>query len=313
MAALLLGNPVVTLLPSPTGDVDHDRLRTAVKAAPRYMKFMESWGWSRELWEAGVITSLHEGQDATSDVRNAWSRIVSDENLSTLRPFMREDLFEDEHHYLDAIAYDVLRGGPDPAICVPVNAGLDRFAAMHGLVVARSAPRSIAQKAEIELATRGFALVLPVFLQASGQRVLLARDLLADVLGDLRDAISMEFVSLSSQWKQLARTRQSKPLKPSARLVDAVTAYTQAFEDLRPELTERSKDDDSRLVVGTVTLEAILLPADAVLASSAAAVHHMHRTTSKRHPEPETSGLPAVADPAMQRPVLSILVRPFGQ
>ena len=118
--------------------------------------------------------------------------IAAAATLACWFPFMREDLFEDEHHYLDAIAYDVLRGGPDPAICVPVNAGLDRFAAMHRLVVARSAPRSVAQKAEFELATRGFALVLPVFLQASGQRLLLARDLLADVLGDLRDVIDTE-------------------------------------------------------------------------------------------------------------------------
>ena len=313
MAALLLGNPVVTLLPSPAGEVNQDRLRSAVCAAPRYLKFMESWAWSRELWDAGIISSVHHGQDAASDVRDAWSRIVSDAALSSLRPFMREDLFEDEHHYLDAVANDVLRGGPDPAICVPVNAGLDRFAAIHGLVVARSAPKSVAQKAEIELATRGFALVLPVLLQASSQRVLLARELLADVLGDLRDALSMEFTSLAAQWKSLERTRSRKALKPTARLADAVIAYTQAFDDLRSELTCRSLDDDSRLVVGPVIMEAIMLPADAVLASSAAAVHAMRRLPTRRAFVPESSGVPALADPVMQRPVLSVLVRPMGQ
>ena len=312
MAALLLGDPVVTLLPAPAGEVNPGKLRNAVAAAPRYMKFMESWNWSRRLWEAGIITSLYEGHDAASDVRRAWTRITSDASLSLLRPFMREDLFCDEHHYLDAIAHDVLRGGPDPAICVPVNAGLDRFAAIHGLVITRSAPKSVAQKAELQLATKGFALVLPVFLQASDDRLMLARALLADVLGDLRDAIDMEFHQLAAAYNDLRRDRPARTPRPSPRLTDAAAAYSQAFEDLRPELTDFSRDDDARLVIGSVVLEAIVLPADAVLASSAAAALRVHPNYKSLRNAPEQEKLPALADPAMQRPVLSLIIRAMG-
>jgi hypothetical protein len=44
------------------------------------------------------------------------------------------------------VAADLLKGGPDPAITVPLAAGIDQFAMRHGAAVARSSPFSIARR-----------------------------------------------------------------------------------------------------------------------------------------------------------------------
>lgn len=309
MAALLLGDPIVTMLPAPAGEVSQARLSSAVSAAPRYMRFMESWKWSRAAWESGIITSLHNGFDIADDVRATWSDIASDHTLAELRPFMRTDLFDDEHHYIDAVAGDLLKGGPDPAISVPVSAGLDRFAATHGLVVARSHAVSVAQKAELALASTGFAVAIPVLLQAGGERIIYARELLADVLADLRDAFSME-------WHSLVESPASpgSPRRPaSPRLRDAARAYAQAFEDNEKDLLAEQSDDEPRVIIGTVMLEAQILPADAVLASSCAAVRKMGPITrSTFKSSPEGSKLPVHVNPARTRPLQSLIVKPLG-
>lgn len=307
MAALLLGDAVVTMLPAPVGEVSEARLSNAAAAAPRYMRFMESWKWSRAAWEQGIITSLHNGCDIADDVRAIWSDIASDHSLAELRPFMRTDLFDDEHHYIDAVAGDLLKGGPDPAISVPVSAGLDRFAATHGLVVARSHAVSVAQKVELTLATSGFAVAIPILMQAGGERIIFARDLLADVLADLRDAFSMEWMSLIE-----SPAEPGSPRRPaSPRLRDAARAYSQAFEDHERDLLSEQSDDEPRVVIGTVMLEAQVLPADAVLSSSCAAVRGM---SSQRHVAVASAkpGLPVHVKAARLRPLQSIIVKPLG-
>jgi hypothetical protein len=307
MASLLLGDPVVTMLPAPAGDVSQARLSSAVAAAPRYMRFMESWKWSRAAWEQGIITSLHNGCDIADDVRAIWSDIASDHALADLRPFMRTDLFDDEHHYIDAVAGDLLKGGPDPAISVPVSAGLDRFAATHGLTVVRSHPVSVAQKAEVSLASAGFAVAIPILLQAGGERVLFAREMLADVLGDLRDAFAMEWLTLIESPSSPGAPRRAA----SPRLRDAARAYAQAFEDHESDFLAAQSDDEPRVVIGTVMLEAQILPPDAVLASSCAAVRGMSATMRPVTRNTQET-MPVHVKHARLRPLQSIIVKPLG-
>ncbi|MBU6413068.1 MAG: hypothetical protein KGS45_06305 [Planctomycetes bacterium] len=307
MAALLLGESVITMLPAPAGEVSQARLSSVAAAAPRYLRFMDSWRWSRAAWEQGIITSLHNGCDIADDVRAIWSDIASDHALAELRPFMRTDLFDDEHHYIDAVAGDLLKGGPDPAISVPVSAGLDRFAATHGLIVARSHPVSMAQKAETSLATAGFAVAIPILLQAGGERIIFARELLADCLADLRDAFSMEWLALIESPNEPGAPRRSA----SPRLRDAARAYSQAFEDHEKDLLSEQSDDEPRVVIGTVMLEAQVLPADAVLASSCAAVRGMAVGARSVAPDHRAT-LPVHIKATRLRPLQSIVVKPLG-
>ena len=178
MAALQVASRVVTMMPTPFSGVSRRDVEGAARTAPRYREFMASWRWSGPLWEAGVIAPHHEGFDAAEHVRLAFDRIAADARYAPLRPLMKPHVFESEREYLQAVAGDVLKGGPDPAITVPVAAGIDRFAARHGLAVARAHPTSISQRAEARLGERLLALAIPALTQASADRILALRALL---------------------------------------------------------------------------------------------------------------------------------------
>ncbi|MEL6741711.1 MAG: DUF2752 domain-containing protein, partial [Planctomycetota bacterium] len=72
------------------------------------------------------------GDDAADDARAACDRIAGEPWLDPLRPLVRPELFEDDRAYLGAVSRDVLKGGPDPALSIPLAAGLDASPEGHG-------------------------------------------------------------------------------------------------------------------------------------------------------------------------------------
>ncbi len=306
LAALQLAEQVVTMMPTPRGGTSRRHVEAAVGAAPRYLDFMESWRWSAPLWEAGVIAPTHQGLDAADDVRSAFERIAGDERYAGLRPLMKPHVFQDEREYLQAVASDVLKGGPDPAITVPVAAGLDRFAARHRLAVARATPTSISQKVEAKLGERVAAFAVPMLCQASAERILMAREELEGSLESLREAMA-----------------EASPGR-CAGLDKAARGYAAEFQSKQAELLEAMDPDEPRVVVATVAVSLVLLPAGAVLESSLAAVDALamgaRRRVSRATRAVETpavrearkGALPAVWD-VDESPVMSVVVRVIGK
>jgi hypothetical protein len=299
MAALLLAHQVVTLLPAPFDAHDSASAQRAARRSPRYSDFMKSWSWSVPLWQRGILVSQLHGDDAAHDMRELAQRLIADERFLPLHSLMKHHLFDSEHDYLDAIGADLLKGGPDPGITVPLAAALDRFAARHQIFVARAAPTSVAQRAESKLARNVFAIAVPVLLQASADRLLFARDLLEPQLVALRRAISA-----------IAHAPAHDMQDASESLSLAVAAYAQAFDREESQLTEPD-DDEVRVIVGPAVLSAVAMPSDAVLRSSLDAVAIMAR--SKR---PTTLGqpasLPVRSDEGDHAPVVSLIVRAMG-
>ncbi|TVQ62646.1 MAG: hypothetical protein EA378_04775 [Phycisphaerales bacterium] len=268
MAALLLSDDAVTLRPSPAeGGASFADVQRAVGAVPRFYAFMQSWQWSMPLWRTGVLAAASGGEDAASDVGDVCEAIAAQDRLSPLRPLMRRDWLDDRARYLDAVAGDLLRGGPDPAVSVPLAAAIDRFSARHGLVVVRSAPTSVAQKAEARLATRLLAFSVPVLDQAEGDRLLEARRELAPELGALRGTLS-ELVRLV----QVGATGTDAGVRAlEADVARAAREYASAFVAVSGELTRIDDPDDARVTQAMVSVTLVRLPTDAVLRSSAAA------------------------------------------
>lgn len=263
MAALLLGEVAVTLVPAPFEAADPRGARRAAAKSPRYLEFVKSWEWTVPLWRGGVLASEWSGDDAAADMREIARRIGEEDRYAPLRTLMKGELFQSERAYLDALGADVLKGGPDPGITVPLAAGLDRFAARHGMMVARAAPASVAQRAEAKLARNVFAIALPVLLQASAERLLLARDLLGDELAALREAIDA-----------IANADAREINAASDQLARAVAAYAHAFDQAEEELT-RANEDEVRVVIGPAVLTGVMMPYDAVLRSSLDAITTM--------------------------------------
>lgn len=174
MTALLLASSVVTLLPAPAGG--REAALAEAEHSPVYMDFVKSWRWSEALWRAGVVAATENGDGGPgADVAEAWRMIQEDPGCAAARALMRRDLYDSEGEYLRAMAIDVLRAGPNPAVSAPVALGLDRYAARHGMKVMRPDPASVVQRAEAGFSGPALTVALPVLLEAEGATILRAR------------------------------------------------------------------------------------------------------------------------------------------
>lgn len=308
MASLLLAERVVTILPTPEVGMTPAAMRDAVTRAPKYARFMESWAWSMPLWRNGLVCSSVDDDDAASDVRAISDRIERDEAFAPLRAFVRAGWFDEPGKFLDVVASDLLKGGPDPAISTTLAAGLDRFAARHRLVVARSEANSVAQRAEARLGRPLFAFGVPLLSEAEAGRVLHIREELAATLSRLRESVAEAVDGLGHGES------------PSRRLIDcahdAAAEFTEDFDGRWDEFEQDGRDDDLRLRRCTATIVAMALPSDAVLRSSAIAVKALTPRLGKVRgqvalSEPVTT-LPAVFDAADGREVVSLVVKVIG-
>lgn len=302
MAWLLLASRVFTLAPGPRRDtIDPNRSTAAAmdaaQRAPTYAAMMQAWEWSKPLWRAGILQSNLRQDDASADVHAINQRIAHDPAYLCLRTLMRAELLDDDTRYLEALARDLLKGGPDPALSLPLVAAIDRFASRHEMPVARAHPVSVAQRAEIGLGESGPALALPVLIQATAPRIIHARHVLEQPLVALRQALASAI-----------------PRPQASSLRDAAAAYHNAFESRLDDVLEGAKDDEVRAVPGVVVLTPMTLPANAVLDSSVVAVECLAGSKPARAtdaPAP-SSGLVAL-DPADRLSVHTWLVKIMGQ
>ena len=270
MAALLLAERVVTLLPAPPDGVSRGEVRKAVVGNPRYFRLLDSWRWTAPLWRAGVVSSVHAEADAIDDVRACNEALTRDEHWRPMRPFLHPDLFSAEDRFLDRVCADMLKGGPDPGVSVPIVAGLDAFASRHGLVAIRagtglesqgSAARgSVAQRAEARLGETLFSAAVPILTQASAETILRGRELLAKPLQSLRASIDAAVSKGGGQ--------EAKAVRETAR------AYAAAFDAERPKLL-KTAPRDIRTTADYATLTCRRLPLQAAAMSSVAAVRHV--------------------------------------
>ncbi len=291
MAALLLARRVVTLLPAPLdGNGDARSAIAAAGRVPTYREFMKSWAWAERLWVSGLIAGHVDGSTPAEDMFDVARRIGDDAALAPLREFSHERLYEDERQYLGAVAADLLKGGPDPGICVPLAAGLDRFASRHGMSVARAHPASVAQKVEAHLARDSETVVAPILLQASAERLLHAREVLHE---SLRRVWSRGDAWKGGGWKS------------------AWAEYASAFDQRRAEVFEDSNEDEVRAVEGAAAITMMTLPGDAVLRSSLSALATLGSGRRAEVSNPED--LPARYDPLDAAPVRAVVVKVLGR
>ncbi len=320
MAALLFAQRAVTFMPAPKGT--REEIEQAAAASPEYVRFMETWAWSMPLWTRGVLGSaLDDGDDALGDLHTAWTQLAHDERYAALRPLARATLFECQTEFLDVISRDLLRGGPDPGVSLPMAAGIDRFAARRGLVVMRSAPLSVAQKAEQKLGRRVFAFAAPMLVQASAERVLAAREILGEELDELTLAMGAVADLIAQGSEPPDEHPHERPHERDAveRIELAARAYAEAFARAGEFIAAGSRDE-LHVISRMATFTAVSLPVDAVLRSGVSAMRSLATSPTDRRASRRTADesvvvetMPVLADTLGSRRVLSLVVKPLGR
>ncbi len=191
MFALLVADPeggAVTFLPKPLEGDGSEQIAVALRDVPRFGQFMESWRWTQPLWHAGVLSRQHRGESPLEDIRLLSRRVAESPELAPLRSIIGRDVFDTPVTFLDSVSRDLMRGGADPAVCVPMNAGIEQFAARLGLPLVRSAPESASAD---RIARPGLVrFTASVLLGAPGETLLSVRESLVNELADFRHALS---------------------------------------------------------------------------------------------------------------------------
>jgi hypothetical protein len=154
------------------------------------------------------------------------------------------------------------------------------------MMVARSAPVSLAQKLEMRAARRSAGVALPIVLECRAGRVLEAREALADELGGLRAALLAS--SEGDAADDLAR---------------AAARYRAAFDAARPAFAEHDPREP-RVVTGEASVRIVTMSSDAALESSQRAT----RALGLRTPAADTPGLTLAP-----RRTVSMVVRVIGR
>jgi hypothetical protein len=306
-AALLLADRVVTLLPAPPAGRSRDDVRRAVSKSPRYLRLMESWRWTIPLWHAGVLGAALGGEDPGADLRSFYARIADADEYAGLRPLTRHAAEANPDQFLDLLANDILKGGPDPGLNIPVSAALDDFAARHDIVVARAAATSVAQRAELSAGQRVFSVPLPILTRASAGVILHLRDELAPQLSALRSALLAAAHAPPGAPGPAASPGRRAPLDAgvSDPLAAAARDYTASFASLRDDLQGHDDDEGIRITTGYIGVTALVLPADVAMRSGLAAARAMNMRGS-------TPRAPARATPPAPEPLVVLVMKPLA-
>lgn len=298
MLALMLAELVVTLLPEPPAGDSREAVKHAAHNAPRFLRLMDSWKWSGPLWESGVLAAGVNADLAIHHLPAVYSAIRDTPALAQLRPLTAESdqrRSREPVKALDALCSDLLRGGPDPGINVPVTAALDHFCVSHGVLAVRSAPTSVAQRAEMFLAKKLFAFSIPTLLRAGGGRMMTFRRDLRPELLELRAAIS----------GALPQGAAASAFQPDPQLVQRVVmasrSYAGAFEAWSVLGASGDDENDQRVVAGYVSVTAVVLPGDAALRSAQAAARSMAQVSSGVPDRPRVEAEPP--------PLVALIVR----
>ncbi|MBC7771096.1 MAG: hypothetical protein H7210_01245 [Pyrinomonadaceae bacterium] len=274
LCALLLADRVTTLMPEPALGTSREDIAGAMKRSPRFLRFMERIRWSVPLWNDGVIEAGDDVQSVAECLGGTYHEITSGDAVGPLRPMIAKAAAANADEFLDHLCGDLLKGGPDPAFCVPVNACIDSFAVRNDLTVARAVPSSIAQKTESLMLRRCFAFVMPILKQASGHRILSTRRALLPELSRLRVILAAAI----SAWR-VQETLRLEPTMANA-LDDAAKALTARFEQLKSDVASGDDDEGRRIIDAYVSVTVMTAPPDAVLRSST----HAAKSAAKRAP-----------------------------
>ncbi len=283
MVALQIADRVATLLPEPARLASAADLRRAARMAPQYQTLLDEFEWLTPLWREGVVAGDLEGRSALGAVREALARVEREEPWGALRRFIDVDRFTGDVRALDALAGDILRAGPDPAMAIPMAAGLDAFALAGGALAARGPAESLAQRAELAMGRLCAQIAIPAVVQGEASVLLRVRDLLDDRRIELVDAMEDAFEG------------DATPLRRAA------SAYTDAFEAMRDRIERVDDPDDVMVRVEQVTIRAVRLPEDAVLRSSVQAACRF-----ERRPVPQTPQ-------RVSLPLRSLIIAQVGQ
>lgn len=298
--ALMLGSSdggVITLAPSPLEGDAPEGMRTADSDAPRYLRLLEAWRWTGPLWRAGLLAADQEGASPLEDIRAVVHRIGADPQTAALRALGGAGLFSDPQQYLETLSRDLLRGGGDPAVSIPLAAGMERFAARHGLPLVRLANSSLASRIDKRSGLAIARFSIPAIVGPAAVGFLELHRRLTPPLDDLRAALQTLFAQPPGE-----------PGGHNDRLAASCREFAAAFTRTAREILEVSAREGEAARIAELAVTVSLAPVGAGLEAAHQAAGLLAPVVSaERRSETSTAPRESGASTALNLPRLVVL------
>lgn len=243
---------VITLAPAPLEGAGSAAVRLASDNAPRFLQLLDSWRWTAPLWRSGLLCADCDGESPLEEIRLACARIGADPQAAPLRALGGAGLFSDPDTYLETLSRDLLRGGGDPSVSIPLLAGIERFAARHGLPLVRLAGSSIAARLDKRSALTLARFTVPSIVGAAPVAYLETRRLLSTPLGALRSAL-----------QALIALTPTEAATHAPRLTERCAVYADAFSASARRVLDASAHAGEPARLAEIAVTVSLAPAGA--------------------------------------------------
>lgn len=190
LAALLIADAAATIIPIARAWTADDP-DAAVEESPALGRMLETWRWATPLWTAGILgptdAAGHSGVALVAEAAEAIGDAAAHPVLARIAP---KQNIADRSRLAENLCLDIVRGGRNPALSVPVAAALERFAADAGWPIVLCPTGSVVGGIEHRLATPIAGVDIPAPIAASGEALLLLRERMAPELEALRAALA---------------------------------------------------------------------------------------------------------------------------
>lgn len=303
VAAMLLADRVLTLLPAPDqghpGDAeDHAMAR---RSSPAYLRLMEAWDWTGPLWREGVLAAGLDGSEVARSVRETRGLVERDPSMGPLLALMRSNDDEPRTEF-DSLCRDLVLGGVNPAVSVPLTSAVESFAAGHALTLARPQAKSLASRFERASQRVLFRLNMTCVIEADAGDLVQLRQALAVTLAGLRAAFD---ALLDSARSNASETELADRLGEADR---HRAAFEPALADRVKRLRSEASFSGRRIKCVPVTLTGSLAPAGAALR----AAHAAAGMVTARRPAPHPSNDPPHTAMVAGRPLVVLTIKPLA-
>lgn len=190
VAACWLGDRVATLMPAPGRDQPRDPSALARHGSPAFERLAESWRWSAPLWQAGVVVPGMDGESVSAALAREAESIARDPAMTPLKHLMDRSTSGDESRFFDSVCRDLVIGGSNPAVTVPMTSAVEGFASAHGLTLVRETPKSLMGRIERSGSRPVFRFSMLTVVQADASDLIELRQSASESLGPIRAAMA---------------------------------------------------------------------------------------------------------------------------
>ena len=264
VASLFLAERVLTLLPAPEGAGAGTPGAVTRRGSSAYQRLMESWDWTGPLWKEGVLAAGLDGSEVARSVRETRGMVERDPSMGPLLALMRAS--EDEPlAEFDALCRDLVLGGVNPSVSVPLTSAVEWFAARSETALARPAAKSLASRFERSAQRVVFRLNCVCVVEADAGDLVQLRQGLSVTLGAFRGALAglLESVRAGAGEGEVA----DRLGEADRRRAEFEPALADRIERLRREASFSGR----RVKCVPVTLTGSLAPAGSALRAAHAA------------------------------------------